>query len=82
MSDIMTSIGLDINDFKASVNQLQESTAKLATGVKGNMLAMAGGILGVGAVVYSFAEKSNAEFDKLASGSHYTDPNGAVRIKP
>ena len=69
MSDIMTSMGLDINDFKASVNQLQESTAKMATGVKGNMLAMAGGILGVGAVIYSFAEKSNADFDKLAENS-------------
>lgn len=25
---------------------------------------------------------SKAEFEKLASGSHYTDPNGAVRVKP
>ena len=69
MSDIMTSIGLDINDFRASVNQLQEATAKMKTGVQGNMLAMAGGILGVGAVIYSFAEKSNADFDKLAESS-------------
>lgn len=25
---------------------------------------------------------NKTEFDKLASGSHYTDPNGIVRIKP
>ena len=69
MADIMTSIGLDINDFKGAVNQLQESTAKLKTGVQGNMLAMSAGILGVGSVIYSFAEKSNADFDRLKESS-------------
>ena len=69
MADIMTSIGLDINDFKGAVNQLQESTAKLKTGVQGNMLAMAAGILGVGATVYTFAKQSAEDFDNLISRS-------------
>lgn len=65
----MTSIGLDINDFKGAVNQLQESTAKLKTGVQGNMLAMAAGILGVGATVYTFAKQSGDDFDGLIARS-------------
>ena len=69
MADIMTSIGLDINDFKGAVNQLQESTAKLKTGVQGNMLAMAAGILGVGATVYTFAKQSGDDFDGLIARS-------------
>lgn len=69
MADIMTSIGLDINDFKGAVNQLQESTAKLKTGVQGNMLAMAAGILGVGATVYTFAKQSGEDFDGLIARS-------------
>ena len=69
MADIMTSIGLDINDFKGAVNQLQESTQKLKTGVEGNMLAMAAGVLGAASVFYTFSKKAGEDFDSLIKSS-------------
>lgn len=69
MSDMMMSAGLDITDFKNSLNQLNESSQKMAAGVKGNMLALGAGVLGVGAIVYTFAKQSTDEFDNLMDSS-------------
>ena len=69
MSDIMTSIGLDITDFKNSLNQLNESSQKMAMGMKGNMLALGAGVLGVGSIVYTFAKQTTDDFDKLIASS-------------
>ena len=69
MSDIMTSMGLDITDFKNSLNQLNESSQKMAMGMKGNMLALGAGVLGVGAIFYNFSKQVGDEFDGLIEGS-------------
>jgi len=69
MSDFMMSAGLDINDFKNSLNQLNESSQKMAMGMKGNMLALGAGVLGVGAIFYNFSKQVGDEFDGLIEGS-------------
>ena len=69
MSDMMVSMGLDINDFKNSLNQLNESSQKMAMGMKGNMMALGAGVLGVGAIFYNFSKQVGDEFEGLIEGS-------------
>ena len=65
MADIMTSIGLDIGDFKNSLNQLNESTQKVGAGIKGNMIALGAGVLGVAAVLSTSLIESQKNFTAL-----------------
>ena len=69
MSDIMVSMGLDVQGIREGLEKAESSFGKLKQGAKGNFLAMAGGIAIAGAAIYTFANASKEEFDALIDSS-------------
>jgi hypothetical protein len=65
MSDIMATMGLDISSFKNTLNQLNESTQKVSSGLKGNMLALGAGVVGVASILATSLIDSQNNFTKL-----------------